>query len=105
MKGVFSTYADLRSGGVLCSSACNHEVHHILGFLILHHTYKTGRDVQVDSRMSFRQSGSSQDWKDKVGLSEESKTVVGNTGHYCSVKTVNGAYHVIETAKSRSQKA
>jgi len=71
MKGVFSTYAGVRSGGVLCSSACNHEVHHILGFLILHHTYKKGNNIQVDFRMSFRQSGSSQDWKDKVGMSGE----------------------------------
>jgi len=37
--------------------------------------------TREDPRMSFRQSGSSQDWKDKVELSEESKTVVGNTGH------------------------
>ena len=27
--------------------------------------------------------GSSQDWKDKVRLSEESRTFVGNTGHEC----------------------
>jgi len=46
------------------------------------------RDVLQDWKRypdgsQFRQSRSSQDWKDKVGLSEESKTVVGNTGHHC----------------------
>ena len=35
-------------------------------------------------------SGFSQDWKDKVGLSEEYKTVVGNTGHDCSQGTDQG---------------
>jgi len=44
------------------------------------------RDVLQDWKRypdgsQFRQSRSSQDWKDKVRLSEESKTVVGNTGH------------------------
>ena len=32
------------------------------------------KDIQVEPRISFRQSGISQDQKDKVGLSEESKT-------------------------------
>jgi len=32
------------------------------------------KDIQVDPRISFWQSGISQDQKDKVGLSEESKT-------------------------------